>query len=794
MKLCSLALLLFMGGLLACEPPPPPVPVDACGNACTGDQVCVASACVDKVCEPFKKECVDAQTLATCNGNGTSKLEEACPGGTACMLGTCASTICVPDTHFCGVDGERKLCNSDGLEYSSAPCETGMGCSGSGECIAQVCTPDTVVECVTEGTRQVRRCHASGTSIFDDQCRTDQLCVGDACLEVICTPGKKFCVDRDTIADCDSFGTGYTDATACPAAQNAECMVDSQHPDGALCATACDVAAVSKSYIACDYRFAITDNNLASDLRSGTDAFPAAVVVANTSDQAATLFLFDPGGAALALPAMRHVGDRNPSGTLPEQDIHSKVVVNGVTTNIDGQSVDGFTLEAGGIATLLLPTDAVHGSGVFQAGYHLTSSLPVSAYLFNPICCNFAYTNDASLLIPTTAWRQAYFGMTGPHRTWSAGFLGMQQNEAASSPAGLAVIAAENDTRIAIRKRGGQASDDFSIAGGLPAFGADTNYPDELRHTLQAGEVLQLMTRYKTSAPDPTGVLVAADKPIGVFGIHECAYVPEKKQACDHMEEMLLPIETWGSEYIAAMPYMRNSDLSSNDNQERLYYRFVSSADANRIQVLPKPTDVAAAHALSTPSCPMASDGSFVLSEGDYCEFGSRDSFKIAADQPILVGVIFAGQEATALGNYGEHGGDPALTQLVPVDQYRRNYSFLTPDSYHADYVTVIYNPSSTISLDGTDITTFMACAGSGNSNCLAEPAEAIAGTAFDFMTLRLSRGAHTMDSEMVANPAAAGERFGIFNFGYDDYVSYAYPGGLDLIQTTEYQNMPAFP
>ncbi|MFH1812390.1 MAG: IgGFc-binding protein [Pseudomonadota bacterium] len=779
--------------LLACQPTEPPQPVDACGGKCSDTQVCLGGECKDQICTPFATSCLDASTLSTCNGNGTAKMDEPCPGGTACMSGTCAPTICVPLSHFCGGDGERKLCSATGLDYSSDPCGSGTGCTGVGECVPQICTPGAVTECISEGTRQVRRCSPAGTAIFDDQCRTDQVCVGDACQQVVCTEGRKFCVDSDTIADCGTYGTAASNPVDCNTAQGAVCVTDSTHADGALCATACDLAAVTKSYIACDYRFAITDNNIDSDLGAGSDPFPAAVVVANTSDQDVHLTLSGPSGNALTLPPMRHVTDRAPGGSGTPQDVHSKISVGSNATNVDSQSAADLTLPAGGIATLLLPNDIAHGSGVFDKSYHLVASLPVSAYLFNPICCNFAYTNDASLLIPTTAWRQAYFVVSGPHRTWSAGFLGMQQNEAASAPAGLAVVAAEDGTRIAVRKRPGQASNDFKIENGLPNFGNDSSYPEELRLTLNANQVFQLMTAYKTSAPDPTGVLVAADKPIGVFGLHECAYIPEKKEACDHMEEMLLPIETWGTEYIGAMPKMRNTATGAT-NQERMYYRFVSSAATNRIQVLPKPGDVAAAHAASTPTCPMASDGSFILNEGGYCEFGSKDSFRIMAQAPILVGAIFAGQEATGLNSYGSHAGDPALSQLIPVEQYRYDYSFLTPDTYYVDYVTVVYNTNSSILLDGAATVPGIACVAGANTNCLAEAPVAIAGTSYMRMTLRLARGAHTMSSVLTANPQARGERFGIFNYGYDDYVSYAYPGGLDLVQTSTYPNMPAFP
>ena len=788
--LLALAFTLSLG--TACTAPPPPEPIDACGGKCTDEQICVDSECLDKICEPFAQSCADAATLLTCNGNGTAQLSETCPGGTACLAGSCASTVCIPETYFCGSDGERKLCSSDGLSFATDACPSGQGCSGAGQCVDQICSPSEVLSCVTEGSRDIMRCDLSGTAQVSGQCDSDQRCVANQCKDLICSLGRKFCVDNQTLADCADFGTAAENIETCDVGTGAQCMVDADNPDGALCATACDVAANSKSYIACDYRFAITDNSLADDLRSGTDAFPAAVVIANANDQPVLLTLYGHDGNVLSLPAKRSVGDRNPTGTLPNQDVHSKITVAGNTTNIDSQAVDGLSLAAGGTATLLLPDDAVHGSGIFAQGYHLEASLPVSAYIFNPICCNYAYSNDASLLIPTTAWRQAYYVVSAPHRTWSAGFLGMQQNEDASSPATITVVASQDNTQVVIKPRAGQPVSEFKIENGLPNFGNDSAHPGELRLNLNANEVLQLETAYASNSPDPTGVLVASDKAVAVFGGNECAYVPEKKQACDHLEEMMLPIETWGTTYLGVMPRLRNPDTSSAENQERLYYRFVSASGPNRVQILPKPVDFVGAHAANSPTCNLASDGSFVLAEGDFCEFGSRDNFQITSAEPVMVGVLFVGQDATGLTDFGSHAGDPSLSQLVPVDQYRKSYSFLTPDSYAADYVTVNYKDNSSILLDEAAITGLPACSGD-MVNCIDQASVAIAGTAFSAVTLRLSRGAHTMRSVSVANATADGDRFGIFNYGYDDYVSYAYPGGLDLVQTSTFPNMPDF-
>ena len=788
MRLTQIFCALALSFVLACEPAPPPEPVDACGDKCGDGQVCIDGECKDKICEPFRKVCADSTTLQTCNGNGTDQLEEQCPTGTACVADTCTPTVCVPGSHFCGSDGVRQLCGEAGIAFSADPCPSGQGCTGSGECVAQVCEPLSV-RCITEGTRDVERCSAAGTEYYTDRCNANELCYGNACLRVICAQGDRTCLDTQTTAECDATGTGWTNEVVCEASTGAIC-----DPTNGQCASACEVAASTKSYIACDYWFAITDN-MANDteacgLPSGQDLFPSAIVIANTNDVAVQVTLTDADGAVITLPAQQSVaelpqqsmfGCATPHSPPTAATVDSKILVGStVATVLNGQEVNLLEVPPGATAQLLIVSPSIRGTRVAHEGYNLVSTLPVSAYLFNPICCNFSYSNDASLLIPRTAWRQAYFLASAPH------LGGSFMNEGLS--AGLAVIAAEDNTQVALRLRPGQSASQFKIENGVPAFSGD-----ELRTTLNAGDVLQLETAYDQSVrADVTGVLAAADKPIGVFGFHRCTYVPQEDMACDHVEEMMLPVETWGTDYIAVMPKMRNPDTASTSNRERMYYRFVSSAATNRIQVLPVPTDIVAPHDDATLGCPMATDGSFVLDEGQFCEFGSRDGFKVTSAEPILVMAIFSGQDATGLIGTSVHAGDPSLAQMVPVDQFRKNYSFLTPDTYYADYVTVIYKETSVIELDGVQINTTLL--GPYGANELVEVSGEVPGSGYASMTIKLARGAHMMRSLNAVNPSAEGDRFGIFSYGYDDYVSYAYPGGLDLVQTSTYPNIPSFP
>ena len=41
-------------------------------------------------------------------------------------------------------------------------------------------------------------------------------------------------------------------------------------------------------------------------------------------------------------------------------------------------------------------------------------------------------------------------------------------------------------------------------------------------------------------------------KPVALYGGHSCSFVPYNKWACDHLEDQIFPLGTWGQHYLAA--------------------------------------------------------------------------------------------------------------------------------------------------------------------------------------------------------------------------------------------------
>jgi len=126
----------------------------------------------------------------------------------------------------------------------------------------------------------------------------------------------------------------------------------------------------------------------------------------------------------------------------------------------------------------------------------------------------------------------------------------------------------------------------------------------------------------------------------------------------------------------------------------------------------------------------------------------------ITADKPVLVAQYMVGQSYP-----GGSTGDPAFTLAVPILQYRTDYLFHAPANYEAGYVNVIAPTGTAVHLDGAPVSGWTT----------------VGSTGFDVAKVQLDdtgNGDHVVTSALP---------FGITVYGYGQYTSYWYPGGLDL-------------
>ncbi len=467
---------------------------------------------------------------------------------------------------------------------------------------------------------------------------------------------------------------------------------------------------VTESYRGTEFWAATTAN---SQLLSG-DRFHFAIGVGNPN---ATTVTVNVTGGALTAP---DVFDVPANSTVT----HTLPWVTGLVQNsgmLRGCAPDCCDINCCPNSTFASARSALAVGG----GYHILTSQPVSVYQFNPLefsvnpsCPSNAYTNDASLLLPTSALTGNYLVLT--HNAW------------ADKGSFVAIVGADvGPVSVRVTLRAG-----ITAGTGVAAAAAGSTQT----YVLNPGDVVQLVSTSGSSGSrvfgtqDLTGSVISATGAISVFAGVDCtnmSFPDGSLRACDHLEQQLFPVETWGNDVVV-------SQLRDRGPTENYIVRVLSREDGNAVTFTPP-----GVHAPVT------------LARGAFVEFESMADVLVHAAQPILVAQFMEGQFSTP----GATMGDPSMVLEVPTAQYRRDYNFVVPASYTASFINVVGPASAMIRLDGTAL--------------LDADAEALAGTPWRVWRMAIMPGSHRIESATAA--------FGLKVLGVAERTSYAYPGGLDL-------------
>ncbi|MDI7268464.1 MAG: IgGFc-binding protein [Myxococcota bacterium] len=452
---------------------------------------------------------------------------------------------------------------------------------------------------------------------------------------------------------------------------------------------------------------------------------------------------------------------------LPEPTTFRFAVVvgnrQGVPANVEvfngGRTVATASVAPNATRTVELPwIDALRAPGgtaiVGNGAYRIRSDVPVTVYQFNPLkywggsnpIQPGSYTNDASLLLPRHVLTGNY--IVASRSTFMVRIGGILP-QFLGGPGFLAVAALEDDTEVEILFQG-----HTQAGAGIPQYSRGSTGTFRINRFA----VLQVLTRVPDSCvpirqePHPgdpsvqigycdlgfeydlTGSTIRASKPVAVFSGHDCTFIPYDRWACDHLEEQMFPLEAWGTRYLAA----RTDPVVDEPNM----WRVISGSDGNAISFEPS------AHPPDT------------LDRAQWIEFPSSRDFMVTGTGPLLLVQYLIGQGSTL-----DSIGDPAMALSVPVDQYRTAYNFLAPEDYRDDpgrglrgenWVNIIAPAGASVSLDGTPVTAFTPIGSSG----------------FGVARAKINGGSHAVSSSV---------EFGITCYGYGNYTSYMYPGGLDV-------------
>ncbi len=283
----------------------------------------------------------------------------------------------------------------------------------------------------------------------------------------------------------------------------------------------------------------------------------------------------------------------------------------------------------------------------------------------------------------------------------------------------FAVVATEDDTRVQIiptveTKKGVMQGDTINI-------------------TLNQGDVYQVAAKPKPISRDKsdlTGSYIKANKKISVFSGHQCAYVPDKEIACNHLVEQMPPIPSWGKHFYLGM-------LKPRTNYN---FRALANEEGTKLFV----------------------DGTFIktLNSGEFYEDVKKHPIQVAANKPILVTQYSQGF------NNGDSIGDPMMILVSPTQQFLKKYRFATPVSGFWEHMVNIVVPTEAISgivLNGNQV----------------EPDlfEQLGLSRYSIAYIKVDFGTHVIQGT---------EPFGLYSYGFgynhDVYDAYGTLGGQSFV------------
>ncbi len=588
-----------------------------------------------------------------------------------------------------------------------------------GACVpgAFACDGATYYQCADDGMTHINEMMCTGA------CDPAAGCVA-------CTAGQRRCEGNVSMV-CASDGSGFVTGRNCD--ENGSTCTSSGY-----CGDDCGAAESSLSNIGCEY--------WATPLPNGAldrDTFDYRLVAANPDPTSpANVRVFQ--GASMIM-----------SVTVPPGGLQQ--------ITLPWNEALGSAFEPGMAPSPFDPPPPPNwqSPAVPNAAYRVVSDRPVTLTEFNPfdydVGGTFSFTNDASLLLPAHTFTGNYIGSSFPSLSVTQVvddiFTGMQEIQTASpsyiaiigvtpEPTTVTVVANSNiagasDGRFPAVSRGGVLN--FTIqrgevvvvaaavpprcASGRPGYRVDPASPtsNELRYCNE--------TEF-----DLTGSRVTSNNPIAVYGGHDCAFVPYDRFACDHLENQLPPLETWGRNFVSG-------PMGDPGPSNRNVVRVTAAFDGTMVTVDP----------------PQGGTSNLMLSQGQSAVFDATSPFTVNGTQAIMVTQFLVGQNAS---DPPADRGDPAMVVLPPREQFRSDYTFVTPSSYNAStegqsYLLVVRTPGQEIQLDGSSISPAWQTTGDREVGIVP-----------------LEGGTHQM---LATDP------FGVIVYGMGQFTSYAYPAGLNL-------------
>lgn len=559
-----------------------------------------------------------------------------------------------------------------------------------------------------------------------------------------CHPGGTRC--RGAVVEaCSADGQTFSDQSTCDATQGFACRAGGCHQ-------LCIDADREKSNVGCEYWAVDLDNAFPSPSLNAA-AQPFAIVLSNAEPDVPTTVTIEIDDAAPNEPAkLRTVGTATiPPGSLEVFYLGSR--------EIDGSAPGTFNTGT--------------GTALTRNAFRVKSTFPIVAYQFNPLENVGVFSNDASQLLPTSALDGPYVVASWPQTIAESD--DPNTNFGQNLRTFLTVVGTQPDTHVKITPTA-------RIVSGPPLpQGVTAGQPFE--RTLQPFEVLNLETG--DFLADFTGSLVDADKPVAVFAGSEASDAPSfsnlgQRLCCaDHLEEQAVPTRAAGKSFVLShMPNridaLVRAGASLTAAPEPEVYRVVAT----------QPGKTHVTTSLSSP------DDAFDLEGvGSYRTITSTHDFTMTAAASVVVADVIVGQEAAGVPR-GLPGGDPSLTYVPPIEQWRSDYVLLLPDKYIFDFLVLSVPDGGKVFMDGLPLDEHACSILPGDG--LTEHDRKKPNPPYWSYRCPMSFPIVTKNADGTTKVDAGRQNDGVHHlqsdkpvgvvvYGFDSFVSYAYAGGTQL-------------
>ncbi len=357
-----------------------------------------------------------------------------------------------------------------------------------------------------------------------------------------------------------------------------------------------------------------------------------------------------------------------------------------------------------------IPNDQIYR----RRAVHIDADAPIVVYGMN----RTSFTSDGLLALPVNALGREYV-----ISSYAAVIGGAQE-----LPSQYMVVAPYNNTTLTVE----QTSSTPNHAAG-----------ERITMQLDSGDVWSAMT--VGFGGDMSGTTIRASKPVAVTAGQACTYIPNQINfcCCDHLTEMLLPLESWGKLY-QGVPF-----------QTRLkgdFWRVFAGANNTTVSIN--------GSKYATLAQVGGDEGSGWF---EYRALG-KEMVEFTADKPIQVTQFNPSQA------YDGVPSDPFFLTLTPHEQFQTALTFCTPSADFAqNYVNLVCDSLTYRQVEIAD---------GGTNNWTPLYKYAGVGPQKPFPTLLNGRRyvGLIIDLKPGVYRMRAPQPFGGYIYGFTSYDSYGYP------------------